>query len=572
MSDSTSILSLAQPFRDAYLDHAAITAQLNAWVAAFPSTVRLTSIGTTEEGRDLWVLTIGPDPDRHRPGVWVDANMHASELCGSSVALAIAEDLIRLHTEPGSTIHGLPDAACERLRDVLVYVMPRLSPDGGERLLKTARFVRSSPRDGRPNQAHPHWEHGDLDGNGLALQMRLEDPHGEYVANPRFPSLLQPRTIEDEGPFFRLYPEGTIANFDGDIVPDPYYLSDNGTDLNRNFFVGWQSEPYQAGAGVTALSEPESRAVVDFTAAHPNIYAWLNLHCFGGVVIRPPGDKPDSAMHPDELALYEQLAAWSDTYSGYPTVSGFEEFTYEPDKPLAGDIVAYAYKARGCFAWVVELWDLFARLGLERPKRFVDYYNRMTTDDLETLYVFDREHNAGRLFVPWVPVEHPQLGPVEVGGVDPRVGLWNPPYEEIGGVCDAQSAIFLRVAAMCPQVAVATSVSDTGVVEVSVQNTGYMPTYGLPSAKPLPFNEPLWVECAVEDGLTLVDPTQSRLDVGHLEGWGRGRFHGGQSLLFPQTRGSSNRRTLRIHTQGAGQLKVRVGSCRVGWQDITVAV
>ena len=40
---------------------------------------------------------IGRNPDEARPAVWIDGNMHASEVCGSSVALAIAEDIIALH-------------------------------------------------------------------------------------------------------------------------------------------------------------------------------------------------------------------------------------------------------------------------------------------------------------------------------------------------------------------------------------------------------------------------------------------------------------------------------------------
>jgi murein tripeptide amidase MpaA len=87
-------------FRTQYLDYDQLTAQVRAWASAHPDLVRLESIGKSTAGRELWVLTIGPDPDVARPGVWVDGNMHASELCGSSAALAIAEDAIRLHTHP----------------------------------------------------------------------------------------------------------------------------------------------------------------------------------------------------------------------------------------------------------------------------------------------------------------------------------------------------------------------------------------------------------------------------------------------------------------------------------------
>src|SRR5262245_33256851 len=96
MSSSKSPDS-AGAFRDRYLSYDALTNQLRSWAEAYPDVVQLESIGTTPEGRNLWVLVVGADRDRVRPGVWVDGNMHAIELCGSSVALAIAEDAIAIH-------------------------------------------------------------------------------------------------------------------------------------------------------------------------------------------------------------------------------------------------------------------------------------------------------------------------------------------------------------------------------------------------------------------------------------------------------------------------------------------
>ena len=128
-------------FREGYLTHDAIGAQLAAWERAFPGIVRVTSIGKTPEGRDLWVIVIGADPDRARPAVWIDGNMHATELAGSSVALSIAEDAIAIHAGL-PTEADVPRALLDRLRDVVFHVMPRVSPDGAEAVLTTGRYVR----------------------------------------------------------------------------------------------------------------------------------------------------------------------------------------------------------------------------------------------------------------------------------------------------------------------------------------------------------------------------------------------------------------------------------------------
>ena len=131
-------------FRSKYLDEAEIRDQLAAWAAQHPLLAHVSVIGKSLEGRDLLLLTIGRDPDRARPAVWIDGNIHASEVCGSSVALAIAEDILAIHqgkNEAGGK--PLPAHMCEAIREALFYVLPRMSPDGAEAVLKTGRYVRS---------------------------------------------------------------------------------------------------------------------------------------------------------------------------------------------------------------------------------------------------------------------------------------------------------------------------------------------------------------------------------------------------------------------------------------------
>ena len=572
---SATLDSLSLGFRDRFLSYDELTRQVEAWAGAFPDVCRLTTIGKTPEGRQLWLLTLGPDPDRVRPSAWVDGNMHASELCGSSVALAIAEDILRLHLRRDGEKSGpeLSTTVEARLRDVRFYVLPRMSPDGAEAVMATGRYVRSIPRDERPAQAHAHWRGEDVDGDGLALSMRVRDPAGEMVDSAEFPGLLLPRGIDDAPPYYKVYPEGVIENFDGSNVPSPYFLSDNQTDLNRNFPYQWAPDSKQEGAGAFPLSEVESRSVVDFTAQHPEIYLWLNLHTFGGVFIRPLGDKPDAKMNQRDLALFRQLGAWAEEITGYPMVSGSEEFTYEPDTPLHGDLTDYAYHQRGAVAYVVELWDLFKQAGLERKKRFVDNYTHLTRADMLKIAAWDRDKNAGRSLLPWRAFKHPQLGDVEVGGIDPRVGMWNPPASEMPGVCTAQTAHFLRTAALAPAVAVdavethaldAAQSSPLTCVTVTVANHGYLPTFILDSAKELTHNEPLWADVTC-DGCELAEPSAAHREIGHLDGWGRGLFDGSGALYAVGTRGTTGARRVSWVVRGRGTMTVRAGSCRVGW-------
>jgi len=561
-------------FRRAYLDYAQLTAQLETWARTYPDLVRVRSLAKTPEGRDVWLAVIGPEPDRVRPAVWVDGNLHAAELAGSSCALAIAEDALRLHVEPHTL--DLPTPLIERLREVLFYVVPRISPDGAEAVLTTGRTVRSVPRDERVERGRPRWLVGDIDGDGLALAMRVQDPGGELVEAPELPGLLVERTLEDEGPFYKLYPEGTIEHFDGKTIPSPFFLGDNPIDLNRNFPWSWAPSHEQAGAGAFPASEPEARGIVEFATKHPEIFAWLDFHTFGGVLIRPLGHAPDAKMNQEDLAVFRQVEAWMTEHTGYPTVSGYEEFLYEPDKPLRGDLTDYAYNQRGAIAYVIELWDLFKRLGMERPPKFAQLYERVTRKDLVKLAWWDRDENARRAFPAWRPFEHPQLGRVEIGGVDPRIGIWNPPPHELPALCATQAEVFLRVAALAPRLRIGRIKREPlpGTltrVEIEVINDGYLGSYGLPSAKALDFNEPVYATAQAER-CELVDPGRAHQVLGHLDGWGHG-LHTGQNLpAYPGTRGTTHAAWATYLVRGQGVLDIRAGSCRAGFVTARVSL
>lgn len=563
------LVELSRGFRQRYLNYAQLAEQLQAWAAAFPDFARLSSLGKTDEGREIWLLTLGEEPGRGRPGVWVDGNMHASEVCGTSAALGIAEDVLGLHLDPDAELHGLPDHVRERLRDLLFYIVPRISPDGAELVLETGRWLRSVPRDNRVQTHEARWKLQDVDGDGKCMLLRIADPCGDFVEAEG--GRMRARRLEDVGPFYKVYPEGLIEHFDGTHVPDAGMLSDHEPDLNRNFPWSWLPEHEQLGAGAYAGSEPESRAVLEYTARLPSLFAWLNFHTFGGVFIRPRGDIADNKMDQGDLAVFKQIESWAAELTGYPMVSGYEEFTYEPDKPLHGDLSDYAYHHRGAIAYVCELWDFFSQIGMPRKRPFVHAYSHATDADHAEVVRWDREHNSGRVFQAWRPFEHPQLGEVEVGGLLPLVGIWNPPYERIDEVCQAQSACFLRVAALAPALKLDVELTQLGAelwrVDCTLENHGYLASYGLPSARKLEWNAAPVVELSLTGELQQISPEAACVQLPHLEGWGRGAH--ASPVHYPRSSGPSRAKRSFV-VRGAGEVSVRAGCPRTGYLQHSV--
>lgn len=563
-----------QGFRERYLSYAELTAQVQAWAQGMPEVVRLTSLTKTEEGREVWFLEIGREPDRVRPAAWIDGNIHASELCGSSVCLGIVEELLRAYA--GEPLADLPEHVRALLcEDVLVYVLPRMCPDGAERVISRHHFVRSNWRESRPGNHGPYWRHEDVDGDGLSLLMRVPDPTGDFVASAEVPGLMLPRRVEDTGPFYRLYPEGNVEGWDGFTIPKPHFMSDTETDMNRNFPSDWRAEPDQLGAGKYPGSEPESRAVIAFASRHPNIFAWACMHTYGGVFIRPLNGQPDSKMDPFDQAVFRQLEQWGDEIVGYPTVSGFHEFTYEPDKPLYGELANFAYVERGAIGFVCELWDFFKEVGFEVKRPFIKNYEvRNGRADIVKMAEWDREKNAGRMIGAWRPFEHPQLGPVEIGGYDPLIGVWNPPYERLAGVCRDQARFFFRLAALAPRLRIRearTTPLGGGAVEVSavVENWGYLPSYVLGSARGRSFSDPVRARASLSEGLRLVSG-DLELELGALMGWG-GNDRSTSPMLARSTV-EPGRKRVRWVVTGTGQITVRASCARVGAVELAVDV
>src|SRR3569832_430896 len=309
---------------DRYYRYEALTTRLHALAERHPALMRLTSIGKSFDGRDVWLATVtafAHGDDRDKPAFWVDGNIHAPELAGSSACLYFIRQLLNGY--------GL-DADTTRCLDSRVFnICPRANPAGAEyALADTPRLIRSGTR------PYPYEEapvqglvREDIDGDGRLLSMRIRDPDGPWKVSSDDARLMVPREpAETGGEYYRLLPEGRIEHYDGALISVPPPVE--GLDLNRNFPAQWREKAQQTGAGLYPASEPEVQNLVRYVAEHPNICGGGAFHCYSGVLLRPLSSQSDDDMPAEDLWVFHKIGALGSLFFGFFAVSVFLVFCF----------------------------------------------------------------------------------------------------------------------------------------------------------------------------------------------------------------------------------------------------
>ena len=461
--------------------------QLSGWLQEaaqrWPRWVRLSSLGQSHEGRELWCLTVTDfetGSDQERSALWVDANLHASELSGTNACLHLVGELVEKHQD--------------LLAEVAFYVVPRLCPDGAELALAAdPRFLRSSVRpypflDPVGSGIEPE----DVDGNGKLLWMRVVDPRGAWKVSAQDSRLMVRREVEDrQGPFYRLLPEGRWqGDFDEHLQQSAPVRQ--ALDLNRNFPHKWRGEHQQAGAGPYPASEPEVRHCVEFLMNHRNVCQAVTFHTFSGVILRPYSTEPDEALPKADLDNFKYFGERGSHWTGYPLLCVYHDFRYSPKDNITGTFDDWIYETLGAYSWTVEIWSVLRKAGITKgldcqarrgEHRFIKWFEEHPIEEELQLLHFCDQHLEGRGFVPWAAFQHPDLGPVEIGGWDMFYLFRNPPPQYLQAELEPLSRWVIWLAQANPRLVLAEQRvvplgQDLYRLELVVDNAGWLPTYG----------------------------------------------------------------------------------------------
>jgi murein tripeptide amidase MpaA len=542
-----------------------LTSILKGFVESFPALVSLDSIGTSHEGRDIWMLSITNQvtgPADEKPAMYIDGNIHAGEITGCNVALYTADML--LHG------YGNDDDITALLDTRAFYIAPRVQPDGAELYLTTPITLRSSVRPWPEVDDDEGLTPDDVNEDGLIVQMRVEDPRGEWRISEQDDRLMVKRRPDElSGTFYRIYTEGHLNNY----VRGPLKLAQSkyGIDQNRNWPANWSV--YQRGGGPFPLSEPETRAVATFIETHRNITIVQNYHTMGGVILRSPCAVGDSSIPPRDLDVYKVMGEIGEEITGYQPISvydAFPELDERGRRSTSGGFIEWTYDHLGMFSFATELWDIQTRAGIEKPaKDPMRVVREQTEEDGLKLLKFNDEQLNGEGFVPWSEFEHPQLGRVEIGGWKTKEMRQNAPPQFLLDECERNAAFTVRQAAMTPRlilsdIEVEKMADELFVIRAIVSNDGYLPSNG--SAMAVRNNVARPVDVEIEGAEVLIG--KAKQQVGHLMGRAANR---GMMMMFGMAK-VENERMVEWLVRGSGPVTITARSEKGGTvrQDVTL--
>lgn len=555
---------------DDYIAYPDVESFCRSAAETHPEWLDLEVVGESRRGRPIFLLTVGaaePGSDGsergERPAIWLDAGTHASEWAGVSAALYVVSEWLR-------RLDGGDTSLQQWFRRHDALVVPCISPDGYQALHEGAPFLRSSLRPPAEGKVRTGLDPTDIDGDGRVRMMRWKDPAGSFVEDDDWAPFLRPRRLDDdpEDAYF-LCDEGTFVNWDG--VEWTEASVEHGVDLNRNFPAHWKPfSMFGVDSGAYPLSEPESRTVVDTFADHPYIGAGLTLHTYTGAILTQPY-RPDSPLGDHDVELMELLAEDLVEGTDYNVHNVYPEFMYEDDTPIPGVWADTMSTVFGVPGYTVEIWDPFDHLGvdIEDPASF--FQDPDPEKVRRMMRGFTDETDA---VAEWRTVEHPQLGEVEVGGLEYLRSLRNPPTRLLESECETVWKMAERLRQALPKVdpeVECESLGDsTHRLRLTLENTGYLPTSGLDHGESLAETPEVSAELELEAGLDAREPASRSLD--HAEGWGHRRTGAGRHPHYASLSDGGHRTWIEWILDGEGDVEIAwtAGRAGRGTESLTV--
>jgi len=375
--------------------------------AAFPKLLKLESIGKSHDGRDLMLMTVNnpaTGPESGKAAMYIEANIHGNEIQGGEVCLYTIWYLM----ENYGRIADVTRLVDERV----FYIIPTVNPDGRQYFMespggnaRSGHVPVDDDNDGLFDEDPPE----DINGNGIVEQIRKHVPgQGNTRISRTNPDTLEPAPYGQPGDYILLGQEGVDNDGDGMVNED----GPGSYDGNRNWPSDWQPNYVQSGAMDYPFQLPETKAVADFLKAHPNIAGVQSYHNSGGMILRGPGAEAVGEYPATDVRFYDELGRNGERILPFYRYIVLWSGLYT----VHGGFIDYTNDGLGIISFSNELWSgdqYFTSPALKDEQ--ADPSSPIAP--AQSRYYFDKRLEFGDEFVEWKAFDHPQFGPVEMGGV-----------------------------------------------------------------------------------------------------------------------------------------------------------
>jgi carboxypeptidase T len=277
--DEASTRAAERTVLGGYLTPDEVESALKTLAAAYPGMASVVPVREeTWEGRVSHVLRLRAGSQAERVGVLITGSMHAREWGGSDICVAFATNLLKAYASGAPLRYGHKTYTPAQVQAILetleLFILADVNPDG------KAYSQSADPTSGQPQGFW--WR-------------KNRNP------NPGLPG------------------------------------GGKGVDVNRNFDflwssgIGTSSDPQSfTYRGQQAFSEPECRNVRDLLDGHPHIRYYVDVHCFGELLLFSWGDDENQSTDPHQNFLNPTF----DGIRGVVGDSAYREFISAEDQAM----------------------------------------------------------------------------------------------------------------------------------------------------------------------------------------------------------------------------------------------
>jgi hypothetical protein len=425
-----------------YQDHGQISKKIEALGRQYPDLCSVKSLVKTAGGKDIWLITIGTGTRDSKPGVAIVGGVDGKYLIGRELALGFADSILKNSSE---------NDIRELLSKITFYVIPDVSPDASDQFfsgLKYERSQNSRTTDEDRDFLYDEDPCEDLNKDGLITLIRIKDPAGNFIESDEDKRVMVTADIsKGQTGSYLVYSEGTDNDKDGRFNED----GAGGVNFNRNLTYNY--EEFGLNAGLYPVSEPETRAVVDFLYDRFNIYMVFsfgpqdNLGQPMKASERPGATQDQTQNQPPEQEMMRRERGRiisilkTDELINKLVSDKYHEITGFKGAPSAiseqGNFMEWAYFHYGRYSFSTPGWWLTVEKGKSAEAAFLKFVDKINMKDA---------------FVPWTPIVHPDFPgkTVEVGGIRPFAVI-NPPQDTIGDLISLHYKFITAISAMHPE-------------------------------------------------------------------------------------------------------------------------